>query len=242
MISLRKKVMRALIVGNHGDCDPGLVGSTISDFGFSLVRNEREFPREWKSLTGIDLVISLGSDWSVYSEQNIKEREAEVNLIHAAIVRGVPVFAICYGAQLLSHVLGGSVSVGISPEIGWKNVYSSAFAEIFSRDWFQWHYDAFTVPSSLQLIASNEFGTQAMLGNRLLATQFHPEVTGEIINRWFESASTTELELLGLRPEEFHTQTVRQLTTAVAATNRLVTWFIECVATTKPFQPGSNQR
>lgn len=240
MIALRRFVMRALLVGNHGDCDPGSVGAMISDIGFSLVRNEREFPREWKSLTGIDLVITLGSDWSVCSEQNTKERDAEINLLNAAIVRGVPVFAICYGAQLLSHALGGSVLAASSPEIGWKNVYSSSFAEIFARDWFQWHYDVFTVPSGLQSIARNEFGTQAMLGNRLLATQFHPEVTVEIINRWFESASTAELELLGIRPEEFHAQTVLQLTTAVAATNRLVNWYIESVTTTKPFHLSPN--
>ena len=55
--------MRALIVGNRGDSDPGLVGTRLSEVGFTFERNEREYPREWKSLAGMDVVVLLGSEW-----------------------------------------------------------------------------------------------------------------------------------------------------------------------------------
>ena len=106
------------MVGNRGDADPGLVGGRLAELGFSFERNEREYPREWKPLAAIDLVLLLGSEWSVYWESNQKEVAAESDLVRSAMQRGVPIFAICYGAQLVSHALGGTVGRSAQPELG----------------------------------------------------------------------------------------------------------------------------
>ncbi|MFM8958239.1 MAG: hypothetical protein ACKOJH_12655, partial [Actinomycetota bacterium] len=77
--------MRVLCVGNRGDADPGLVGARFAEVGFALERNEREYPREWKTLAGIDVLLLLGSEWSVYWESHKKEVAAEVDLVRTAM-------------------------------------------------------------------------------------------------------------------------------------------------------------
>jgi GMP synthase-like glutamine amidotransferase len=222
--------VRALVVGNRGDADAGLVGSRLGELGFSLEFNEREYPRQWKSLAGIDLVLLLGSEWSVYWESNAKEVEAEVDLLRTAMTRGVPVFAICFGAQLVAHALGGTVSRAQRPEIGWHPVSSTTYSELLSREWLQWHYDVFTVPSQLQAVAINDVGPQAMLGKRLFATQFHPEATLGIITQWSMGAGTTELHGIGVDPKHLCEISAGKVAETAAASARLVDWFLAEVA------------
>ena len=218
--------VRALVVGNKGDADPGLVGSRLTELGFSLERNEREYPREWKPLAGIDLVLLLGSEWSVYWESNEKEVAAEVDLIRAAIKRGIPIFAICFGAQLVSHALGGTVVRAPRPELGWHPVSSATHPDLLQHTWLQWHYDVFSVPASLRAVASSDVGPQAMLGNRIFATQFHPEATLEIISRWSAGAGTVELQKYGLDPKHLVESSHEHVARTAPITARLVDWFL----------------
>lgn len=222
--------MRALVVGNRGDADPGLVGSRLVEVGFSLERNEREYPREWKSLAGVDLLLLLGSDWSVYWEANAKEVAAEVDLVTTAMQRGVPVFAVCYGAQLVAHALGGSVARAQQPEIGWCAVSSTTYPELFGHSWLQWHYDVFTVPPGLRTVASNDVGPQAMLGRRVLATQFHPEATPDIVTRWSSGAGGLELAKLGIDAKHLCETSGERVAAVAPASVRLVDWFLAEVA------------
>ena len=60
--------MRALLVANRYDADPGFVGEHLRNAGYSFVECHREHPGDWSSLDETDLVVSLGSDWSVYWE------------------------------------------------------------------------------------------------------------------------------------------------------------------------------
>jgi len=218
--------VRALVVGNRGDADPGLVGARLAEVGFSLERNEREYPREWKSLAGVDVLLLLGSEWSVYWESNEKGVAAEVDLVRTAITRGVPIFAICFGAQLVAHALGGTVTRSQHPEVGWQAVSSTAYPDLLAHTWLQWHYDVFTVPPSLKAIATNDVGPQAMVGKRLLATQFHPEATTEIITRWSQDAGTPELRKLGIDPKHLCEISAERVANIAPVTARLVDWFL----------------
>ena len=222
--------MRALVVGNRGDADPGLVGSRLSELGFSLEENQREYPREWKSLAGMDLLVLLGSEWSVYWEANKKEVAAEVDLVRSAAARGVPVFAICFGAQLVSHAFGGTVSRSPTPEIGWHAVSSAEYPELLSHTWLQWHYDVFSVPNGFRAIATNDIGPQAMIGNRVLATQFHPEANLGIITRWITGAGISELHKIGMDPRRLLEISTDHLSKSSPLTFRLVDWFLEEVS------------
>ena len=218
--------MRALVVGNKGDADPGLVGSRLSELGFSFERNEREYPREWKPLAGIDLVLLLGSEWSVYWGSNEKEVAAEVDLVRSAVARGVPIFAICFGAQLISHAFGGSVTRATRSELGWHPVSSTLYPDLMQHTWLQWHYDTFSVPANMTAVANNDVGPQAMLGKRVFATQFHPEATTEIISRWSSGAGTTELHKHGIDPKGLIESSQEHVARTAAVTVKLVDWFL----------------
>jgi GMP synthase-like glutamine amidotransferase len=222
--------VRALLVGNRGDADAGLVGARLGEVGFSFEQNEREYPREWKSLAGVDLLLLLGSEWSVYWEGNEKEVAAEADLVTTAMQRGVPIFGICYGAQLIAHALGGTVTRSHTPEVGWHVVSSTAYPDLLSGTWLQWHYDVFTLPSSLQSVAANDVGPQAMLGRRVFATQFHPEATLDIITRWSTGAGAVELSKLGIDAKHLCEMSVDQVASRAPATARLVDWFLGEVA------------
>jgi GMP synthase-like glutamine amidotransferase len=222
--------VRALVVGNRGDSDTGLIGSRLGELGFTFVQNEREYPREWKSLDGMDLLLLLGSEWSVYWDGNAREVAAEVDLVRSATARGVPVFAICYGAQLIAHAFGGTVSRSANPEIGWHQISSTSYPELLSREWLQWHYDVFTVPETFRTIASNDVGPQAMIGKRLFATQFHPEVTLGIITQWTMGAGTAELHGIGVDPKHLCEISAVRVAETAAASTRLVDWFLAEVA------------
>ena len=223
--------MKVLIVGNQGDSDPGLVGARLLDLDFKLAFSMREFPREWKSIAGIDLLLLLGSEWSVYSEHNGKEVAAEVDLVRTAMKRGVPIFAICFGAQVISRALGGSVARAPEPEVGWRAVSSAFSPELLQHSWLQWHYDIFNVPASLQTVASNEVGPQAMLGRRVFATQFHPEATTEIIKRWSSGKGVDELHSQGIDPKSFVESSRDCVARQAPVTARLVDWFLTAVST-----------
>jgi GMP synthase-like glutamine amidotransferase len=222
--------VRAVVVGNRGDADPGLVGARLAELGFVFDRNDREYPREWKPLAGVDLVLLLGSEWSVYWESNQKEVAAECDLVRTATSRGVPIFAICFGAQLVAHTFGGNVSRSTKPEVGWHMVSSTAHPELLSGEWLQWHYDVFTVPQGFSAVATNDVGPQAMVSGRIFATQFHPEATTEIVTRWSSGVGTAELHKLGIDPKKLVDESHERVAQTAPATARLVDWFLATVS------------
>ncbi|MFM8793934.1 MAG: hypothetical protein ACKOFF_03430, partial [Acidimicrobiales bacterium] len=58
--------MRAALIGNRNDMDPGLVGHALRHRGMTFVELHREDPRVWPRPDEVDFVLSLGSSWSAY--------------------------------------------------------------------------------------------------------------------------------------------------------------------------------
>ena len=69
--------------------------------------------------------------------------------------RDVPLFAICFGAQVLSHALGGTVSPTPTPEIGWCDLDRRRRPPVAAGPWMEWHFDAFTVPDGFAVVADH---------------------------------------------------------------------------------------
>ena len=99
---------------------------------------------------------------------------------------GVPVLGICYGHQLMAHVLGGLV------EPGERSEYGKAFVDVLKKEdvfsdvsgeevvWMS-HFDQVTrVPEGFEVTAKSPDCPIAGMtdhANRFYAIQFHPEVT-----------------------------------------------------------------
>ncbi len=181
--------MRVLVVGNQGDDDAGFVGERLVELGATLVPLTRESCSTWPGLDEADLVVVLGSEWSVYSDQHRGVVAIEATLLRHAHEQGVPILGICYGAQMLAHALGGTVRRASEPEVGWYDIDTVRPELIPPGPWFQWHLDTFEPPPGAAVLAHSPIGPQAFVADRTVAVQFHPEVDEAIVARWCEGGA-----------------------------------------------------
>jgi GMP synthase-like glutamine amidotransferase len=228
--------MRAVLVANEADADPGLVGRALRARGYSFTEFLREDHEQWPSLDGFDLIVAMGSNWSTYWEDVSAPVLAEQRLLTDAIARGLPVLGVCFGAQQLAIVLGGEVSRAQTHEIGWHQVFpvteAAAMAppSMTEGPWMQWHYDCFSVPSGATVLADSPVGPQAMVCGRTLALQFHPEATESIVRLWMNAEGMAELDKVGLDHVTITDETRAHLAEAERRCDDLVDWFLSNVA------------
>jgi GMP synthase-like glutamine amidotransferase len=224
--------MRALVVANSGDDDAGYVGERLVQRGYELVVGYRDEPGALPgNLDGFDVVVLLGSDWSTYWEHVRDEVERESALVREASVRDLPTLGICYGSQLMAQALGGSVQRAARTEIGWFTLDTDDEVLAPSGPWFEFHVDAFTAPPGAQVLASSPAGPQAFRLGRMLAWQFHPEVSPEIVRRW-GAGSREQAEQAGVDFDDIYEQTDIECKTAQQRTHDLVDAFLDHVAGT----------
>jgi len=99
---------------------------------------------------------------------------------------GIPIFGICYGAQLIATQLGGTVGRGMAGEYGRAHLTRTAASSVLHADvptehdvWMS-HFDAITeVPAGFRATASTKDAPVAVLESderRIWGVQFHPEV------------------------------------------------------------------
>ena len=184
----------------------------------------------WPDLDGHDLVLLLGSEWSVYWPEIADKVAAEAALIRTAHERGVPQFGICFGNQSMAHALGGTVERAREPEIGWYEVVSDRPDMIAEGPWLQWHYDVITLPPGAHELARSPIATQAYRVGRCFATQFHPEVNEAMITRWSSGAGVAELLARGTSADEVRAETSQNVILSTPNAERIVDWFLDSVA------------
>jgi GMP synthase (glutamine-hydrolysing) len=113
-------------------------------------------------------------------------------LIEQAMQRNIPVLGHCLGGQLMARTLGARVSASPAPEVGWHRIQcleSSArlgwFGPAATHEVFQWHYEAFDLPTGSQQLAwSEQCPNQAFAIGPHLALQFHVEVDAAKVEAW----------------------------------------------------------
>lgn len=217
------------MVANSDDADPGYVGERFRHHGFAFDECHREHPGDWPTLAGHDLVLILGSEWSVYWERVSREVAAESALVRSAHEAGIPVFGICFGAQIVAHALGGQVTRAARPELGWHPIETTKPQVIAPGPWMQWHFDIFSPALGFEVLATSPSGPQVVRGGRTLTVQFHPEADESILARW-TSGGSGDLDRLGLSVDRLMADTREHVKTSRGATNRLVDWFVDEVA------------
>lgn len=227
---------RVLFVQHQDECPPGHVGDRLGQWGprvevLHAWRSAFPEPREF------DLIVPLGSYDSAYDD-SVPHVVPEAEFLRAAVVAGVPVFGICFGAQLLSRVLGGQVHPAPEgPEVGWLTVDTDAATSTWSRQvsyhglvspgpWLVWHLDVMTTPQAGVELARTRVGTQAFAHGPHVGVQFHPEATVDGVRAWADHYGDMLRELgiepthLVARTEQLAPQTRRR---AYAMTDRVVT-------------------
>jgi GMP synthase (glutamine-hydrolysing) len=144
-----------------------------------LVSAENTSSADLKANNSISGVILSGGPHSVY--------EPNAPTVDPHWLNGeVPVLGICYGMQLMAHVLGGQVSKGSQAEYGpARLVYgeeATAFfppATLAGQVWMS-HGDHVTeLPTGFTCLAKSDdnlFAMIAQIEKKLFGLQFHPEV------------------------------------------------------------------
>jgi len=164
---------------------------------------------QWPDLLAFDVVVVMGAPYAAYGDDVIgnwllPELE-KMKEVHNA---GIPVLGICFGGQLMSRVLGGTVSRSPRAELGWYEVQSNDESLIPRGPWFQYHWDRFTLPPGATLIAENELCPQAYSFGRTLGLQFHPEIDPEVLDLWLDmEGGCAEVESEGVDVKKLRTQT-----------------------------------
>lgn len=244
--------MRALMIANAADTDAGFVGHALRERGFAFTELIREQHQSWSSqlsaprvstdaintdainMDGIDLVLSLGSSWSVYWESSSGPVATEARLLRQALETDIPVLGVCFGAQMLAHAAGGHVRRSPQHEIGWCDVRltpeAPADASPLAGAWMQWHYDCVEVPSGATTLAESDIAVQAFRIGSSLAVQFHPEATESIVARWSSGEGRRELADAGVDYDFLMEQTRSAAASAEERCRTLVDWFLGAVA------------
>lgn len=229
--------MKGLAVEHDPTGHAALIGKALERRGIELepfrvvpdVTNpvsDREFPDPG----GYDLIVVLGAVWSVYDDARIGTWiHRELDFVRRAHDGGSAVLGACFGGQVLSAALGGTVSRAPVPEFGWLTIDTDEPEGLPPGPWFQWHYDRFTVPTGATEIARNRNGPQAFRKGRSLGLRFHPEVDGELLADWI-GFGADELRAHGIDTDALVAETARIEPSAARRTQRLVDWFLEDVA------------
>ena len=182
-------MQQKIIILDFGSQTTQLIGRRVRELDtFCEILPYNKFPKDDPSVIG---VILSGSPYSVHDPEAFK-----VDL--SQFVGRLPVLGICYGAQFISHSLGGKVEKADSREYGRAhletiNLYNPLFKG-FDRGSQVWmsHGDTITaIPDGFEVIGSTadvenaafwcEPGSRlstlnSQLSTGIWAVQFHPEV------------------------------------------------------------------
>jgi GMP synthase-like glutamine amidotransferase len=236
---------KVLFVYNDPTAPEALLGEVFGENGFDVDTIEvvpvdrsddpvRDFT--FPDPTDYDVVVPLGSRWSVYDDGLRRTWVgAEMAMVRAAADAGVGVLGVCFGGQLVAAALGGSVAHSPAPELGWYQIDTDEPGFIPAGPWFQWHSDRFTPPPGATELARNASASQAFVLGSALGLQFHPEVDGPLLELWL-AGDSGDIAGLGVDQDQLRARTAAERDAAAHRLRTLVTGFLQRVAR-RPAQP-----
>ena len=226
---------RALVVRHHHSSEAGWVGRRLTRLGHTLdtVTLGDERPVELPDPAGYAAVVVSGSSHSVMEldDPGAPSRRwmaPELEWLAAAVAGGSRVLGICFGAQLMSRALGGTVTRMPGTQVGWFDVVPEPGVDpVFAGPWLEYHDDRFTVPGGATLLAADRFCPQAFTTGRSLAVQFHPEGDLAIVQGWVERFPTdTAAMAAGVDRDALLERTEASRDDAAGRADRLVDLFL----------------
>lgn len=176
----------------HGD--PGRIGEVLEARGvaFDVVdaHHHPPFP-DPRTLPG---VVVLGGSMPPWDDENHPWLEEEVSFIGRCIETATPFLGVCLGGQLLARAAGARLYRAETREIGWIPLRRTPAGradpllgglEVDPFTACEWHQDAFEIPTGAEHLAYGaEHAAQAFRLGEAWGTQFHFEVTPEIVRSW----------------------------------------------------------
>jgi GMP synthase-like glutamine amidotransferase len=189
--------MKPVLIRQHGpSAPPALLADWLRRRGIEAELSDSRRPGPLPDPQDYAFVASLGSKHTP-RDTHVPAVAAELELVERAVDRDVPVLGLCYGGQVLAHVLGGSVDPASAPELGWREIATDEPELVPAGPWLEWHFDRFTVPPGAVEVARTADAPQAFRFGVHLGVQFHPESTVDVVARW-AATDTERLAALGI--------------------------------------------
>jgi GMP synthase-like glutamine amidotransferase len=182
------------IIQNDPDVPPGNITENLHQFGIPYSVHHSWQDNPLPDLLDITALIVLGGAMGANDDQRHPFLKPLKIFIRKVVEQQIPYLGICLGGQLLAAACGGNVESKRWEELGTLAVdltnegksdrLFSGIGDKFTT--FQWHHDSFDIPPDAVLLASSPACPhQAFrIGSCAWGTQFHPEVTEEIIRNW----------------------------------------------------------
>ncbi len=189
----------------------GTLGPWLDDHGFAVTRLLRE---DAPDLPDADLLIVMGSPSSVAAGHRLPPAQRELDQVADWVAADRAYFGICFGAQVLALVHGGTVTRREAPFIGYVNLDTDPGSPA-AGPWVLWHNDAITAPPSATVLGSLDHADLVFRQGRAWGTQPHIEVDVEIMGRMgIDLGATPDVYaglVDGLRHDPSHGQRSRAL-------------------------------
>lgn len=210
---MARNIRRAVAIRHVAFEDLGTLGDVLAarDFDVEYVEAGRD---DFVRVGDPDLLVVLGGPIGAYETDSYPFLHAETKLVEARIRAEKPIIGICLGAQIMASALGARVYPSGVKEIGWAPVTltddgkNSCLAGLADTPVLHWHGDTYDLPRGATLLAASSMVRHQAytVGRSALALQFHIEVTGRNLERWFvghavEIAATRSVSVAGLRAD-----------------------------------------
>ncbi len=189
-----------IIIIDFGSQSTHLIGRRLREFGQTVMIAEPEDALiKIKELNPRGIILS-GGPASVYGKNSPKVEKEIFEM-------GIPILGICYGQQLIGHLLDGKVKEGSIKEYGPATLKVEKDSPLFEKTageftvWMSHGDDVRTPPEGFKILAKTKTIDVASMSDdkrKIYGIQFHPEV---IHTQFGEQILENFLKICGITPE-----------------------------------------